>query len=102
MKWGYYCRTCGASSEPFFAEPESLIAAFREARLSLFEKDDTIATTALDVTTLIFLARHHRHDVWAECENGVLRLGRRGRPYRGAALPARFVRFLRSRAAAAV
>lgn len=96
MHWGYYCRTCGASSECFYTDPDSLLTAYREARQSSFENDDTIATTTLDVRSLIFLVRHHEHDVWAECEIGVLRLDGGAQPYRGTALPARFGRLLGS------
>lgn len=98
MHWGYYCRTCGASSESFYGDPDALLSASREARMSSLENDDTIATTTLDIRSLIFLVRHHEHDMWAECEHGVLRLGSGKEPYRGTALPARFLNSLRSAA----
>lgn len=92
MNWGYYCRTCGASSEPMFDEPGSLIRAYREgmAHGACEAEDNTIATDTLNIQCLLFLVGHLGHDVWAECENGVLGLGEASPAYNGGGLPERF------------
>jgi hypothetical protein len=94
MDWGYYCRTCGTSSDSVCHELDSLWTAYREVQSDLesLESTDTITTDTLDVRSLMFLARHSRHDLWAECETGVLRLSPSSEPYRGSALPERFLR----------
>lgn len=93
MDWGYYCRTCGASSEPMFERLESLWQLYREAQrdFNASYEEETMVTETLDVGVVAFLAYHLEHDVWAECENGVLRLGVKDEPYRGSVLPERFL-----------
>jgi len=99
VDWGYYCRTCGESSEPMFERLESLWQLYREAQreFNASYEDDTMVTETLDVGVVAFLAYHLEHDVWAECEDGVLRLGTT-RPYQGSVLPERFTGAQRRRA----
>lgn len=77
-----------------FKEPGSLWTAYHEAQhdLGSLDDSDTITTFSLDIHSLIFLARHYDHDLWAECETGILCLGRPPKTYRGSALPTRFTR----------
>lgn len=92
MDWGYYCRTCGTSSEPIFDEPGALLRAYREGKAHGAREvdDDTMASATLNIQCLLFLVKHHDHDIWAECESGVLRLDLAALPYEGGGLPKRF------------
>ena len=73
-------------------ELDCLWTAYREADSDLdwLDPDDTVATDTLEIKAMVFLALHHGHDIWAECDIGVLRLGPRDRPYKGTELPQRF------------
>ena len=77
MTWGYYCRTCGKSSPRWYDSPQALIQDFTAAHPGLHRfgphpNDTTLPTVEMSIVT--WLVRHHGHDLWAECESGVIHL----------------------------
>ncbi len=95
MIWGFYCRTCGTSSQGWYEEFTSLLRLFRE-----YQDAAMAGARAGECETgaHTFLARHSGHEIWAESENGVLRLSRKAEPPAGdTSLPHRFISANRSR-----
>lgn len=77
MTWGYYCRTCGKSSPRWYETPQALIQDFTAAnpglhRFGLRPDEPTLPTVEMGI--VVWLVRHHGHDLWAECESGVIHL----------------------------
>lgn len=77
MTWGYYCRTCGRSSPRWYASPLALLQDFTAAnpglsRFGPYSDETTLPTVEMSI--VVWLVRHHGHDLWAECESGVFHL----------------------------
>lgn len=94
MNWGYYCRTCGISTQALFASPDSAFVTYR-ATTSLIRKlanDEDATLPTVNLNALAFLSHHPDHEIWAECESGILRVSGRIEPPPGGqlTLPRRF------------
>lgn len=94
MHWGFYCRTCGKSSPRWYAAPQDLLQDFSAThpeiqRLAWDEEGDTLPT--VKILIIVWLASHLGHDLWAECETGVLLLESGRKPAGSTDLPT-FVR----------
>ena len=95
MIWGFYCRTCGVSSQGWYDEFTSLLRSFRE---TLDGTAGDVRASEAETGAHTFLTRHSGHEIWAESENGVLRLSRKAASQaEGTSLPQRFASANRSR-----
>lgn len=94
MDWGYYCRTCGVSTRAWFASPEGAFTTFMATTsiLRLLARDEDATLPTVNLGALLFLAHHPDHEIWAECETGILRMSGASRPPAdgGVTLPRRF------------
>ena len=84
MEWGYYCRTCGLSSPRFYRDASGprRDLAVTHAKVAALDSSDGDLSDALDphhLRVMVWIAPHLEHDLWAECDTGVLRLAP-GRP----------------------
>ena len=89
MNWGYYCRTCGVSSLSWFRNPRRAIQAYRTMipKIDALSKDLDVTLPTAHIPLLVFLSSHSGHDLWAECDTGVLRLCAGHPPAREVKLP---------------
>lgn len=76
MKWGFYCRTCGVSSQTWFSNPKRAIQAYRavQPKIAALSRDEDVTLPTVQIPMIVFLSSHTGHDLWAECDTGVLRL----------------------------
>ena len=96
MHWGYYCRTCGVSTRAWFTSPDGAFTTYLATTsiLRSLARDEDATLPTVNLGALRFLAHHPDHEIWAECESGVLRISGALRPPTagGVPLPQRFRR----------
>ncbi len=89
MDWGFYCRTCGVSSQTWFPNPKRALQAYRAVlpKIDALARDEDVTLPTVQIPVIVFLSSHTGHDLWIECDTGVLRMSSGKRPANDVLLP---------------
>lgn len=80
INWGYQCKTCKEDSACWLDDPRVLREIYlgSKAKLERIWANQRITLNKAELLPILFLAKHHGHDLWVGNDYAGLRLPRHG------------------------